>query len=103
MREMRPRGAASGLTARQPILNAELERQQRDIRDRQKEEERKQQIPAGSAEELILLPFLQEPTPMTPKQPQRIMDQTCTEPVGMLIKKLARPEPPPQVMFQQGV
>ncbi len=41
MREMRPGGAASGLTANQPIPNAELVRQQRDARDRQKEEERK--------------------------------------------------------------
>ncbi len=92
----------SGLTARQLIPNAELERQQRDVRDRQKEEDQKRQIPAGMAEEPILLPFLQELTPRMLTQPQRIVDQMHTEPVGVLIQKSARSEPPLQVMFQQG-
>ncbi len=39
--EMRPGGSVSGLAAHQPILNAERERQQGDIRDHQKEEERR--------------------------------------------------------------
>ncbi len=33
MKEMRPGGAVSGLTAHQPIPNAELQRQQRDVMD----------------------------------------------------------------------
>ncbi len=88
-REMRPGGSASRLTAHQPIPNAEMDRQQRDIRDHQKEEEWRRQIPAGMAEQLIFLPFLLELTPMTPMQPQRIVDQTHTEPVDMLIQKSA--------------
>ncbi|MCP4545806.1 MAG: hypothetical protein GY835_04990, partial [bacterium] len=88
--EMRPGGTVSGLTARQPITNEEQERQQRDDMDRQKEEERKRQIPAGTAEEPLLLPFLQEPAPTTPTQPQRIVDRTRTEPVNVLIQKSAR-------------
>ncbi len=39
---------------------------------------------------------------MTPVQPQRIADQTCTKLAGELIKQSTRPEPPPQVMLQQG-
>ncbi len=101
MMEMRPGGTPSGLTARQPIPNADLERRQRDVMDRQKEEDRKRQTPAGGEGESILLPFLQEPTPRTPVQPQRIVDQTRTEPVDVLIQKSARAEPLLQPMFQQ--
>ncbi len=100
--EMRPGGAVSGLTARQPIPNEEQERQQRDDMDRQKEEERKRQIPAGTAEEPLLLPFLQEPALTTPMQPQCIVDRTRTEPVNVLIQKSARKEQAPQVMYQRG-
>ncbi len=79
-----------------------MEQEQRIVRDRQQEKEWGQRIQAGTAEEPIFLPHLQELTLMTPLQLQRIMDQTRTEPVGALIQKSARPEPLPQVMFQQG-
>ncbi len=79
--------------------NEELERQQRNDRDRQMEKERSRWIQAGTAEQPIFLPHLQEPMPLAPLQLQCIMDQTHMETVDVLIQKSARPEPPP-VMFQ---
>ncbi len=102
MKEMRPGGLISGLTSHQPLKDEALEWKQRDERDHQKEKERSRQVQARTAEEPIFLPHLQEPTPMTPVQPQRITDQTRMKPVSELIQQSTRPEPPPQVMFQQG-
>ncbi len=101
-KEMRLGGSTSGLTACQPVHDANVEREQTKARDRQRETEQKQQIQAGTVETLIFLPHLQELTPMTPMQPQRIVDQTRTEPVNVLIQRSARPEPQPQLMFEQG-
>ncbi len=102
MMEMRPGGLSSGLTVHQPIPNEELEREQRQARDRQQEKEKARQIQAGTAEEPIYLPYVQELTPMMPMQLQHLADQTRMEPVDVLIQKSARPEPLLQVMFQQG-
>ncbi len=92
-KELRPGGPVSGLTTRRPIQNEAVEQEQRKLRDCEQEKERSQQIQGGTAEEPIFLPNLQEPTPMTPIQPQRIVDQTRTESMSTLIQKSARPEP----------
>ncbi|MCP4549575.1 MAG: hypothetical protein GY835_24225, partial [bacterium] len=73
VKELRPGGPVSGLTARRPIQNEVIEREQRDDRDRQQENEWNWQIQAGMAEQPIFLPNLQEPTPMMPMQLQRIV------------------------------
>ncbi len=50
---------------------------------------------AGTAEQPIFLPHLQEPTLTMQLQPPRIMDQVRTEPMEKLIQKSKRPELPP--------
>ncbi len=50
---------------------------------------------AGTAEQPIFLPHLQEPMLTMQLQPPCIMDQVHTEPMEKLIQKSKRLEPPP--------
>ncbi len=77
-KELRCGGSTSGLTSRRPQTNEELERQQRNDRDHQMERERSRQIQAGTTEQPIFLPHLQEPMLLALSQPQRIVDLMCT-------------------------
>ncbi len=87
MKELKSGGLTAGLTCHQPQANEVQERLQRAERDHHSEKERNRQIQAGSAEEPIFLPHLQEPTPVAQLQPPRLVDQVCRELMDMLIQK----------------
>ncbi len=68
MKELKVGGPSAGLTSHQLQVDEAQERLWRAERDRHSQGERNWQIQAGSAEELIFHPHLQEPTPVAPLQ-----------------------------------
>ncbi len=91
------RGAGTGLTSRQPQVDPIQERVQIAERDRRVQQDQELQIKAGSADELIFHPQLQEPMPTMMIQLQQLVNEVCMTKLDTLIQRTAQPEPPQAV------
>ncbi len=78
-KELKSGGPTAELTCRQPQANEAQERLQRDERDCCSEKAQNWEIQAGTAEEPIFLPHLQEPTLVAQLQPPCLVDQVHRE------------------------
>ncbi len=89
------------LTSRQPQVDPIQEWVQIAEGDRRVQRDQELQIRAGSVAELIFHLHLQEPTPTTTIQLQRLVNEVRTMKLDMLIQRTARLELPPAVPLRE--